>query len=69
MTRVLVTGASRLFGGEVARQLVAASVLIRILVRDPANAPDLGEIAVGDYTDLDAPSHALYRCNIFKSLI
>ena len=62
MSQILVTGASGLFGGEVARQLVANNIPIRILVRDPARAPALDgavEIAVGDYRDSDALTEAL----------
>ncbi len=57
MSRILVTGATGLFGGEVAHQLVARGIPIRILVRDLARAPVLDEsveIAVGDYMDTDA---------------
>ena len=53
MGRILVTGVTGLFGGEIARQLVAMEVPIRILVRDVTRAPALGgdvEIAVGDFT-------------------
>ncbi len=62
MTRILVTGVSGLFGGEVARQLVARGVPIRVLVRDPSKAPKLDEsveIVVGDFTNIDALTEAL----------
>lgn len=62
MTRILVTGVSGLFGGEVARQLVAKGVPIRILVRDLSRAPELDgsvEIVVGDFTNTDALAEAL----------
>ena len=62
MTRILVTGASGLFGGEVARQLVARGISIRILVRDPSRAPELDksvEIVEGDFSNTDALAEAL----------
>jgi uncharacterized protein YbjT (DUF2867 family) len=62
MSRILVTGATGLFGGEVAHQLVARGIPIRILVRDLARAPVLDEsveIAVGDYMDTDALTEAM----------
>ena len=54
MNRILVTGATGLFGGEIARQLVAKGVPTRILVRDPSKAPALNEtveVASGDFSD------------------
>ena len=68
MSRILITGATGLFGGEVAHQLVARGIPIRILVREPARAPLLDEsveIAVGDYMDTDALTEALSGIEIF----
>ncbi len=62
MTRILVTGASGLFGGEVAHQLVDRGISIRILVRDSSRAPELGkpvEIVEGDFSNTDALADAL----------
>lgn len=62
MKPILVTGASGLFGGEVARQLVAKGYPVRLLVRDAARAPELGvaaEIVVGDYLDSAALARAM----------
>ncbi|MCP4982592.1 MAG: SDR family oxidoreductase [Gammaproteobacteria bacterium] len=54
MSSILVTGASGLFGGEIARQLVETGIPIRILVRDSTRAPVLEgsvETVIGDYRD------------------
>jgi len=62
MNRILVTGATGLFGGEIARQLVAKDVPIRILVRDPSKAPVLNgavEVAIGDFSDPESLRDAL----------
>ena len=62
MNRILVTGATGLFGGEIARQLVAKNVPIRILVRDPSKAPALNgvvEVASGDFSDPESLGDAL----------
>lgn len=62
MKPILVTGASGLFGGEVARQLVRAGVPVRIFLRDPRRAPMLDapvEVVVGDYLDSDALAEAV----------
>ena len=62
MTRILVTGVSGMFGGEVARQLVAKSIPIRILVRDPSKVQQLDksvEIVTGDFMNTEALAAAL----------
>lgn len=62
MKPVLVTGASGLFGGEVARQLVASGIPVRVYVRDAARAPQLNtpvEVVVGDYLDNGALAEAM----------
>jgi len=62
MTRILVTGVSGMFGGEVARQLVAKRIPIRILVRDPSEVPQLDksvEIFTGDFINTGALAAAL----------
>lgn len=50
---VVVTGASGGLGGRVARQLHAAGVPLRVVVRDPARAPELPgvEVSVASYDD------------------
>ena len=67
MKPVLVTGASGLFGGEVARQLVSQGVPVRLFVRDATRSPQFGsgnstapvEIVVGDYMDRAALTEAM----------
>jgi uncharacterized protein YbjT (DUF2867 family) len=63
MNPILVTGATGLFGGEIARQLVARGVPIRLLVRDPSKAPALNddtvEIAIGDFSNPESLVEAL----------
>jgi uncharacterized protein YbjT (DUF2867 family) len=62
MTRILVTGVSGMFGGEVARQLMAKRIPIRILVRDPSKVPQLDksvEVLTGDFTNTGALASAL----------
>ena len=62
MTRILVTGVTGMFGGEVARQLVAKRIPIRILVRDPSKVPQLDksvEIFTGDFINTGALAAAL----------
>jgi uncharacterized protein YbjT (DUF2867 family) len=62
MKPILVTGASGLFGGEVARQLVALGIPVRIYVRDSQRAPQFDapvEVVVGDYLDSAALAEAI----------
>ncbi len=52
MPRILVTGATGTFGGEVTRQLQSRGKPIRVLVRDAAKVPELNEtvqVVVGDF--------------------
>jgi uncharacterized protein YbjT (DUF2867 family) len=59
--RIAVTGATGVVGGQVARALAAAGVPTRLVVRDPARAPELAgsEVAVATYGDGDAVARAL----------
>ncbi len=61
MTSIALTGATGRLGGRVARRLVAAGLTPRLLVRDPARAPDLPgcEVAVASYDDAAAARQAL----------
>ena len=56
-----VTGATGRLGGRVARRLAAAGTAQRLVVRDPARAPDLAdaEVVPADYADPTAARHAL----------
>ena len=56
-----VTGATGRLGGRVARRLAAAGAVQRLLVRDPARAPDLprATAAVASFGDHDAVMAAL----------
>jgi uncharacterized protein YbjT (DUF2867 family) len=58
---IAVTGATGDVGGKVARRLSELGVPIRLVVRDPARAPDLpgSRVAVADYADRDAMLTAL----------
>jgi NAD(P)H dehydrogenase (quinone) len=58
---IVVTGATGVVGGAVARKLAARGEPIRLIVRDPARAPSLpgAEIAVATYDDPEALSAAL----------
>jgi NAD(P)H dehydrogenase (quinone) len=59
--RIAVTGATGNLGGRVARQLAAAGVEQRLIVRDPTLAPRLpgAEVAVAEYEDREAMAKAL----------
>lgn len=61
MTPLAVTGATGRLGGRVARLLAGAGVPLRLVVRDPARAPDLpgAEVAQATYGDADAVAAAL----------
>lgn len=60
---ILLTGVTGKTGGEVARQLTAAGVPFRALVRNPAKASALtalkGEIVIGDIADGETLDQAL----------
>ena len=59
---ILVTGASGLFGGEIARQLGDSGFTVRILLRDQARAPEFAgriETAIGDFSKPDSLPAAL----------
>jgi NAD(P)H dehydrogenase (quinone) len=61
MVEFAVTGASGGVGGRVARRLAGAGVAQRLMVRDPARAPQLpgAEVAVAHYADPEAVRRAL----------
>jgi len=61
MTVLAVTGSTGRLGGRVSRQLAAAGVRQRLLVRDPARAPELAdsEVAVMTYREGDSVRRAL----------
>jgi NAD(P)H dehydrogenase (quinone) len=61
MTMIVASGASGRLGGRVARRLAGAGLTQRLLVRDPARAPDLpgAEVAVAQYADPEAMRAAL----------
>jgi uncharacterized protein YbjT (DUF2867 family) len=62
LSRILVTGATGTFGGEVARQLQAAGEPIRVLVRDAAKVSQFDEtvqVVVGDFAALESLDAAL----------
>lgn len=64
--RILVTGATGLIGGGVARRLVALQADVRTLVRRPADAERLRaegmEVVLGDMTDADSLVAAVAGC-------
>lgn len=57
---IAVTGATGELGGRVARRLAQRGIAQRLVVRDPARAPDLdgATVAVGRYADGDAMRRA-----------
>ena len=59
---IAVTGATGGIGGRVARRLADAGIRQRLIVRDPARAPDIAgaEIAVADYSDVPALTAAAH---------
>jgi uncharacterized protein YbjT (DUF2867 family) len=60
--KILVTGASGLFGGEIARQLSDNGINVRILLRDQSRAPELSgrvESAIGDFSSPESLPAAL----------
>ncbi|TAK69743.1 MAG: SDR family oxidoreductase [Actinomycetota bacterium] len=61
MTDIAITGATGRLGGAVARRLAAAGVAQRLIVRDPARAPQLpgASIAAASYDDQVAARAAL----------
>jgi uncharacterized protein YbjT (DUF2867 family) len=61
MSEIVVTGATGRLGGRVARRLAAAGVAQRLIVRDPARAPELpgATVAVASYRDAQAVREAL----------
>jgi NAD(P)H dehydrogenase (quinone) len=61
MSVLAVTGSTGGLGGRIASRLAAAGVRQRLLVRDPARAPQLPdtEIAVASYHDTEAVRQAL----------
>ena len=58
---IAVTGATGGLGGRVASELATRGVKTRLIVRDPARAPQLpgAEVAVAAYEDSDAMARAL----------
>ena len=60
-TPIAVTGATGHLGGQIARLLSAAGVPLRLVVRNPARAPELpdAEVARATYADADAVRAAL----------
>jgi len=61
MGLIVVSGATGRLGGRIARQLAAAGVEQRLIVRDRGRAPDLpgASVAVADYAEPDALRRAL----------
>jgi NAD+-dependent farnesol dehydrogenase len=61
---ILLTGATGYLGSQIAREIIARKMPLRVLVRDPAKLPleanpTQCEVAVGDITDLAALRSAL----------
>ena len=62
MPRILVTGATGTFGGEVIRQLQERGEQARVLVRDAAKVSEINEtvqVVVGDFTTPETLDAAL----------
>ena len=53
---ILITGATGAIGGSVAKSLAAEGQALRLLVRDPARAPELpnSEVVKGEYGDVSS---------------
>jgi NAD(P)H dehydrogenase (quinone) len=60
MSLIAVTGATGAIGGRVARSLAAHGAGLRLVVRDPVRAPDIGaDLRQASYDDADAMADAL----------
>jgi uncharacterized protein YbjT (DUF2867 family) len=60
---IAITGATGAVGGRVARLLAGRAVPLRLVVRDPQRAPDLGaEVRQASYGDTGAMEAALAGC-------
>jgi uncharacterized protein YbjT (DUF2867 family) len=60
---ITITGATGAVGGRVARLLAGRAVPLRLVVRDPQRAPDLGaEVRQASYGDTGAMEAALAGC-------
>jgi uncharacterized protein YbjT (DUF2867 family) len=61
MAEIAITGATGQLGGRIARRLAGRGVAQRLVVRDPARAPDLpgAEVVAAAYGDRDALRAAL----------
>jgi uncharacterized protein YbjT (DUF2867 family) len=66
MPTIALTGVTGRLGGRVATRLVAAGSTPRLLVRDPARAPDLPDcdVAVAPYADGDAVRRAVHDVDV-----
>jgi dihydroflavonol-4-reductase len=68
MPDVLLTGATGLVGGSIARALLAAGRSVRALVRDPQRArrvvPEACELVAGDVTDPASLAPAIDGCRV-----
>ncbi len=66
--KILITGATGLIGGAVARRLLADGHAVRVLARDPARAGDLprlgAEVVRGDILDLASLRAAVVGCPV-----
>ena len=65
--RILVTGATGLIGGGLARRLLALDAQVRVLVRKPTDAERLRgegmEVVLGDVTDASSLTVAVADCD------